>query len=275
MSQSKPRVLAELRPHPLAFAGHHILWIYVATVSAILNIYHDTVASWASDLPLIGGYVGDYAPYAVWGVLLVVPLLVVSILTISWRYFIVGLLVAAGLPLILRYVGWPYRPYLYFAGIAVGLLGILSTELHRRAHVYLVTDRGIVMEYRGLRSRRREILYSRITDLVMEKPLLGKIFGFGNIVPITGSGMGLGEDESAVITGVGAGRGAAAGVAVAGSRSVSVPRARTFYMLYAVPKPDRVYDIIVEAMRGTEEAPYLKKILETLEAQKRGPEGKG
>ncbi len=275
MSRAKPRVLAELRPHPLAFASHHLLWIYIAAVSAALNLYHDTLASLASSLPLIGEYVGDYAPYAVWGVLILVPLLVISVLTISWRYLIVGILVTVGLPLVLRYFGWPYRPNLYFAGIAVGLLGVLSTEMHRRAHVYLVTDRGIVMEYRGLRSRRREILYSRITDLIMEKPFLGRIFGFGNIVPITGSGMGLGEDEAAVIVGGGAGRGVAAGVAVAGGRSVSVPRARTFYMLYAVPRPDDVYNIIVEAMRSTEEAPYLKKILEALESQKRGAEGEG
>ncbi len=263
--------MMELRPHPLAFAGMYVFWVYVLVVSIAAWMYHGSLSSRASGLPLVGGLAAEYVPLAVWFLAIFLPALVYSIVKISWRYTGLAILIALVLPLAAKYLVGELYPYAYWIGIASGLLGVVSVELHRRAHRFLVTERGIVIEYRGVKHIRRELLYSRITDLVMEKGGLGKIFGFGNIIPLTASGIGTGEDVSGVMAGVGAGKGVAGGVAVAGGRTVSVPRTRSYYMLYAVPHPEKVYDVIVEAMRGSEEAPYLKKILE---AVSRGQEDK-
>lgn len=257
-----------LRPHPLAFTGLYILWVYVAFVSLFYILGRDLVVSRASSIPLIGSLVAGAAHLILWAVLILVPLTAVSVVKITWKYLLLGILLGLVAPALMAYLGWPTYPWLGALGLATSLLGGVFTELHRRAHVYYVTDRGIVMEYRGLaKTVRREVLYSQITDIVLEKGLLGKIFGFGNVIPITGSGLGLGADTAGAGVVVGGGKGVKGGVIVMGGRGVNVPRSRTFLMLYAVPKPERVYDAVVEAMRESEEAPYLKKILKAVEGK--------
>ncbi len=270
MEIRQPSVIKVLRPHPLAFAHLYMLWLYVIVLSVVFYLYHDNIESYAATLPILGSMIKGYATIILWALVIVIPMLIVSILKIVWKYFILGILLGIVLPVILWYFKLPLYPTLYYIGIGIGVLGIISVELHRRAHKYIITDRGLVMEYRGLKTVRREILYSNITDIVMEKGLLGRIFNFGNIIPITASGLGLGEDSSHVAVGAVAGKGVMVGGAVVGGRGVKVPRTRSFYMLYAVPKPEEVYNIVVEAMRATEEAPYLRKILDTLRRQQGG-----
>ena len=260
-----PKRILELRPHPLAFAWLYILWIYIMVISVVFYLYHDVIIEYASTIPLLGGWISSYAPLILWFIASAVPLIIASIIKISWRYALIGILIGLVLPIILWYFQGTWYPYLYYAGTAIAVLGIIGAEFHRRAHRYIITDRGLIIEYHGLKTVRREILYSRISDLVLEKGLLGRIFNYGNIVPISSSGLGLGEDTAHVGVGVGAAKGVGAGVIVAGGRGVKVARTRSYYMLYGVPNPERVYEVITEAIRGTEEAPYLKRILETLE----------
>lgn len=263
---SETNVKMVLRPHPLAFSGLYILWAYIAGVSLFYILGKDMIVSGASGIPLIGSLVAGAAHLILWGILILVPLTIVAVVKIAWKYFLLGLLIGVVAPALMAYFGWPTYPWLGAVGLATSVLGAVFTELHRRAHVYYITDRGIVMEYRGLtKTVRREVLYSQITDIVLEKGLLGKLFGFGNVIPITGSGLGLGADTANVGVAVGGGKGVKGGVIVMGGRGVNVPRSRTFLMLYGVPKPEEAYNAIVEAMREAEEAPYLKKILKAIE----------
>lgn len=255
-----------LRPHPLAFSGLYILWGYIAAVSLFYIFGKDMIASLTSGIPLIGSMIAGVAHLVLWGVLIIIPLIAVSVIKITWKYALLGILLGIVAPILMVYFGWPIYPWLGGIGLATAVLGAVFTELHRRAHVYYITSRGIVMEYRGLtKTVRREVLYSQITDIVLEKGILGKIFGFGNVIPITGSGLGLGVDTANAGVVAGGGKGVKAGVIVMGGRAVNVPRARTFLMLYGVPKPEEAYNVIVEAMKGSEEAPYLKKILKAIE----------
>lgn len=263
---SEPNVRAVLRPHPLAFAGLYLLWAYIAGVSLFYIIGKDLIVSSASSVPIIGSLVAGAAHLILWGTLILIPLTAVSVVKITWKYMLLGILIGVVAPAVMAYLGWPTHPWLGVLGLATSFLGAVFTELHRRAHIYYITDRGIVMEYRGLtKTVRREVLYSQITDIVLEKGLLGKMFGFGNVIPITGSGLGLGADTANVGVAVGGGKGVKGGVIVMGGKGVNVPRSRTFLMLYAVPKPEEAYNAIVEAMRESEEAPYLKRILKAIE----------
>lgn len=264
MEAKQPSVIKILRPHPLAFTHLYLLWLYVIALSVVFYLYHNSIESYVATLPVLGSMIKGYATITLWALTIIIPMLVVSVLKIVWKYLILGILLGIVLPATLWYFKQPLYPMLYHVGVAIGVIGIIGVELHRRAHRYIITDRGLIMEYRGLRIVRREILYSNITDIVMEKGLLGRIFNFGNIIPITASGLGLGEDSSHIAVGTAAGKGIMVGGAVVGGRGVKVPRTRSFYMLYAVPKPEEAYNIIVETMRAAEEAPYLRKILDTL-----------
>jgi len=260
------RILVSLRPHPLAFAGQAMLWVYVLVVSVIMYFAGDQVNASFKNMPVIGGLMGAYGGYAVYALVIVIPTLIYAVVKIVWRYFLVTLLITVGVPLVLAFIAKLPLRYTFIIGATVGILGVLAIEIHRRAHKYIVTDRRIIFEYNGVFKKiRRDLVYSRVSDIILEKGVLGKLFNFGNLTPVSQPGLGLGSDMSFVTVGGSVGKDVRAGLAVTGGRSVKVPRSRSFYMLYGVPHPERVYDIIIEAIKASEEAPYLKKILDKMD----------
>lgn len=260
------KVIAEVSPHPLAFSALTVFWTYVFAVGLVGLIYREQITEWANTMPIFGPFIGPYAPYLVVSILILVPALIYALIKIMWRYLIISFLITVVPPIIYPLIGgemWWTFPTL----MAVGLIAIIGIDLHRRAHKYIITDRRIIFLYNGLfKKTRRDIIYSRISDLIMEKSFLGKIFNFGNIIPISQASMGMGEDLSALTVGGGVGgKGVGVGGAVTGARGVNVPRSRSFYILYGVPRPEKIYDAIIEGFKSSEEAPYLKKILEKME----------
>ncbi len=262
----KEKILASLHPHPLAFAGQALLWIYVLVVSVTIYFVGNQVNALFKNIPVIGGLIGAYGEYVVYALVIIIPTLIYAAVKIVWRYFLITLLITVGVPLVLAFaVKLPLR-YTFIIGAVVGILGVLAVEIHRRAHKYIITDRRIIFEYKGLFKKiRRDLVYSRVSDIILEKGALGKLFNFGNLIPVSQPGLGLGSDMSFVTLGGSVGKDVRAGFAVTGGRSVKVPRSRSFYMLYGVPRPERVYDMIVEAIKASEEAPYLKKILDKMD----------
>lgn len=260
------RILASLHPHPLAFAGQALLWVYVLVVSIVMYFMGNQVSTSFRSIPVIGGLLGAYGEYVVYALAIVIPTLIYALVKIVWRYFLLTLLIAVGVPLVLALVVKLPLRYTFIVGAVAGILGVLAVEMHRRAHKYIVTDRRIIFEYSGLFKKiRRDLVYSRVSDIILEKGVLGKLFDFGNLIPISQPGLGLGSDMSFVTLGGSVGKDVRAGLAVTGGRSVKVPRSRSFYMLYGVPHPERVYDMIIEAIKASEEAPYLKKILDKMD----------
>ncbi|MCE4601718.1 MAG: PH domain-containing protein [Desulfurococcales archaeon] len=55
-----------------------------------------------------------------------------------------------------------------------------------RQYIYIVTDRRIKTVYKSLFSEvERDIVYTRLSDVVAEKGLLGEMLGFGNVYIIS------------------------------------------------------------------------------------------
>ena len=258
----KEKILAKVSPHPLAFAGIITLWIYTFLVTLLTWVYAKRISAYVSSVPIIGKFLGIYSPYVLLSIAIVLLFLIYSIIKISWRHVIIATLVTVSLPLLYSYFHvklWYVFPTL----LAFSVFALIVIDLHRRAHKYVITDRRIIFAYRGLlKTVRRDLVYSRISDLILEKSFLGKLFNFGNIIPITSSGIGSGEDISATAVGVEGGKGVKAGAAVIAGRGVKVPRSRSFYILYNIPNPERVYDIIISTVKASEEAPYLRKLVE-------------
>lgn len=264
------KVYAEIRPHPLAFAGDMALWIYTILASLIVWAKRASLAGPLEGLPLLGRLAPSIAEgwgvFAVIAVLVLAPVLLYSLFKVTWRPLAAAAVAVVVVPLVAWKLG--YTPAQGLAAlIGVSLLGLLGVELKRRRHLYIVTDRRIRTVYKGLlKEVQRDIVYTRLSDVVIEKGFLGKIFGFGDVYVISQASLGMGSDIAAVAVGAGGGSGPVrAGAAVGGGRSVNVPRSRSQYVLYGVPKPEEVSSIIVEAMKSSEEAPYLQKILEKLD----------
>ncbi len=227
-------LLVDTRPHPLAFAGLYVLYGYVLTVGILLWMRPLNVRL-PEFLPVEGEVL------SLW-VVLVVPLIIASLIKISWRWALASVILAA-LSTYMRMQGYP----LWLPEVAFGLPGILSVDFYRRGHRYYVTSRRLVMEKRFLTVRKRELPISKINDVIVEIPLLGRIFNFGTVIPLTASGLGVGEDLALAGTSMKVSR---FEVGVAGGRGVNVPRARTFLALYGVPDPDRISGIISSLIAG-------------------------
>ncbi|MCX9010504.1 MAG: PH domain-containing protein [Candidatus Methanoperedens sp.] len=197
-----------------------------------------------------------------WLLLIIVPGVIIALTKISLRWLLLFISIA----LSITYLKYTYSLDAFQINlllVAMGITGIVGTEMWRRRHRYYITNIRIITEVMG---KRRAIFYHRISDLMMETPLLGSIFRFGSIVPLTGSGIGVGMDMSLAGAGVGKNvKGKSIGIGFGGGKTVSTPRSRSSYVLFGIPNPEREYTRITEMMYEMSEAETLRKMLLKME----------
>ncbi len=230
-------LLLDTRPHPLAFAGLYMLYTYILAVGLFFLF-----RPFRLQLNLPSFIWGLNTDLILLWLMLVIPMVAASIIKISWRWSFLAIGLAA-VSTALYFYGYP----LWIPELLMGLLGNLAVDFYRRGHHYYITSKRIVMEKRFLTVKVRELPISKINDVVLEIPFLGRIFGFGNVIPLTASGLGVGEDLALAGSSVKVSR---FEVGVAGGRSVNVPRARTFLALYGVPDPENVSSLISSFLTG-------------------------
>ncbi len=230
-------LLLDTRPHPIAFAGLYMLYTYILVVGLFFLF-----RPFRLQLNLPSFIWGLNTDLILLWLMLVIPMVTASIIKISWRWSFLAIGLAAA-STALYFYGYP----LWIPELLVGLLGDLAVDFYRRGHHYYITSKRIVMEKRFLTVKVRELPISKINDVVLEIPFLGRIFGFGNVIPLTASGLGVGEDLALAGSSVKVSR---FEVGVAGGRSVNVPRARTFLALYGVPDPENVSSLISSLLTG-------------------------
>lgn len=120
---------------------------------------------------------------------------------------------------------------------------VLAVDLRRRTYRYFVGYRKVGITGGLLRRVERYISGDMVSDVIVVKPLLGRLLGFGHVVPVTPSGLGLGETFSVGAAGASAFKGLAVGVG--GGRIVRDIAPREWNCLYGVKNPDRVRDLIL------------------------------
>lgn len=156
--------------------------------------------------------------------------------------------------------------------IGFGAAGIISTDMYRRSFTYYITNQRIMLTNDFLMTKDERIVrHNHIEDLKMEQGVVGRMFNFGHVHPITGSGLGLGSDSSIAVVGAskdveGVGVGAAGG----SKRSVTKARASPSGTLYGVPDPRKVRDVISQFIEESTGVEHLKRIEDLLEAQAKG-----
>lgn len=260
------KILAHLEPHPLAFLDFYALFAYLVIIGALFLIFE----------PKIEGAIGNIIPSS-WTVdaafdlllaaCLIAPFLVVAVLRITWRWFFLSIGISVLSVVLKHYFSVPYG--LQLPSIIIGIAGFALTDVYRRRFDFYITDHRIIIELNFISQKRRELLYSKISDLVVERSVLGRIFNYGSVIPITESGFGLGEDVSGVtVAGTGSllPKGPKITTAVSGGRTISVPRGRSFYVLFGIRKPKVVAEIISQWIHEYEESAYLKKIAAGVES---------
>ena len=151
--------------------------------------------------------------------------------------------------------------------LLVGGGGMVYVNHLRRSFTYYLTDIRIAMhqDFLWFRTSERQVRYNHIEDIKLKQSLFGRIFGFGTVVPVTGSGLGTGTDEAMMIAAVGGeAKGFAAGIAGGSRRSVLRTSDNPCDTLYGVPDPGRVRDIIAQNIQDDTGVEHLKRIEELL-----------
>ncbi|MEM1550984.1 MAG: PH domain-containing protein [Candidatus Bathyarchaeia archaeon] len=150
------------------------------------------------------------------------------------------------------------------------VLGLFLVEVYRRGHRFFLTSYRIIAVKKFIWKEVREVMYDKITDIYVHQGLLGRIFNYGTIIPISESGFGLGEDASlAAISAEAAAKRGSLGVIFSGKRSVNRPKASSYFSLYGIPDPKRMRGIIGSKMLEMKETPILRRIEDLLREERR------
>jgi len=244
-----------LSPHPLSFMKLQILCIFVIVWGMLIfwlgNFqYQDLLGS------------NEWLPILVWGLVLLVVGVVASLVAIRWSIFFLYLGVFAGGVGLMISQNWLKDAMLFipFYSVAVSIVGFLIVEFYRRSHKYIITNLRIIFKGGVLTKRERTIRYDKIADIDARQGILGQIFGFGTIIPVSESGFGLGSDSTLAAGGVAVG-GKKAKVfgLVGGGKEVQTPIARSYYELHGVYPYKEIKKLVESLLQDVSPTPYQKE----------------
>ncbi len=228
----KENVEKVLSPHPLSFMGLQSLCIFLLVWGVLFW--------WIMTFSEFRGFFSEwYIAVATWGIILLLAGVIASLLSIKWSiFFLYAGIFAGGLGLIF-WQGWyakdTFSVFILFYSSFTAIIGFLFVEWYRRSHRYIISNLRLVFQGGIVTKRERTLRYDKITDIDSRQGILGQIFGFGSIIPISQSGFGLGSDQSFAAGGVEVGTKKVGLLGLfGGGKEVQTPRARTYYELHGV-----------------------------------------
>ena len=220
-----------LSPHPLSFMKLQVLCIFV--------IVWGVVVWWLVEFSAYKGMFNGNAwyPLILWGLVLLLVGVIAWLVAIQFSIFLLYVGVFAGAVGLIFWQHWETSLALFLLvySVAVSIVGFLIIELYRRSHKYILTNLRIIFKGGVLTKRERTIRYDKIADINAKQGILGQIFGFGTIIPVSESGFGLGSDTTMAGGGVAVGSKKARLFGFAGGgKEIQTPIARSYYELHGV-----------------------------------------
>lgn len=244
-----------LSPHPLSFMKLQFLCIFLIVWGVLVlwlvnfSEYTDVFKDW-------------YMVAVVWGLVLLLVGVIASLITIRWSIFFLYLGIVAGGIGLMAASGWLDAAKLFIPiwSVCMSILGFLLVEWYRRSHKYIISNLRIVFSGGIITKRERTLRYDKISDINSEQGILGQIFGFGTIIPISQSGFGLGADQSFAAGGIQVGEKKAKFFGlVGGGREVQTPRARSYYELHGVHPYKEIKKLVESAVQESVITPYQQE----------------
>jgi len=250
------KVEKTLSPHPLSFMRLQSLCIFLI-VWGILTGWMVNFSEWQSN------FIGDlWLTLSFWGIGLLLAGVIASLVTIRWSIFFLYLGVFASGTAIIFWLGLQENTgvFIPFYTVAVSIIGFLIVELYRRSHKYIISNLRIRFKGGIITKRERTLRYDKITDINAKQGILGQVFSFGTIIPISQSGFGLGSDKSFAAGGVevGAKRAKFLGL-FGGGKELQTPRARSYYELHGVHPYKEIKQLVEKLVQGHVITPYQQE----------------
>lgn len=254
-----------LSPHPLSFMRFQSI--------AIFLIIWGVIFGWLINFSEYKGMFTEYwVVILAWSLVLLVAGIVASITAIRWRIFFFYLaVVGGGIGLMYWQGGWLTNAKIFipFYSVAVSIIGFLLVEWYRLSHKYIISNQRIVFRGGIVTKEERTLRYDKISDINAKQGVLGQIFSFGTIIPISQSGFGLGADTSFAAGGVsisGKKGGGLLGI-FGGGKEVQTPRARSYYELHGIYPYKEVKKLVEERVQGSVITQYQQEQVKFQEEQ--------
>ena len=278
------KILKQTCPHFFAMMYLYISWIFLGLVGFFSILFNKEIYNWLSSLSF-GQQTSQITFFCMWSIALILPALIISFVRINWGWLFLAMLFCITgiilyyyryelgeisnsfiekneLTFISVYVKnyWPFSTSVEeiwnlenvhnYLLMFFSFLGLFRSNSFRRSHRYYITNRRIIARFCFFTIRERDLLYSKVDDLIIHQTILGRIFNFATLIPISASGIGTGGDEASFSAGAEQKlpAGPSLKVTIGGGRSVTVPRCPSFYALYGVPSPEEIKNIILKEM---------------------------
>ncbi len=248
-----------LSPHPLSFMKLQALCIFV--------IVWGIVVWWLTNFSTYSDMFNSnpWYPLILWGLVLLLIGVVASLVAIQWSIFFLYLGVFAGAVGLIFWQQWENDATLFILvySIAVSIGGFLIVELYRRSHKYILSNLRIIFKGGLLTKRERTIRYDKIADIDAKQGILGQIFSFGTIIPVSQSGFGLGSDKTMAAGGLAVGSKKAKLFGFAGGgKEVQTPIARSYYELHGVYPYKDIKQLVEDLVQSHVPTQYQKEQVE-------------
>jgi len=250
------RIERELSPHPLSFMKYQSLAIFLLVWGVVLG----WLINFSEYSSLFNS--NEWYPTMVWGIVLLVFGVIASLLTIRWRIFFLYLTVFLGGVGLMLWQNWLTiaNVFIPFYTLGISILVFLIVEWYRRSHKYILSNQRIIFKGGILTKQERTLRYDKITDINAKQGILGQIFGFGTIIPISQSGFGLGSDSSLAAGGIQLGGKKAKLLGIfGGGKEVQTPRARSYFELHGVHPYKEVKKLLEEMVQSSVITPYQQE----------------
>ncbi len=174
-----------------------------------------------------------------------------------WLTFSAFLLLSIGSVFLLRTFGFLRSvadAFLMAVTLLAGIAAIVIADFYRKSYKYYITNFRIAMIRKFLTYNEVYTRYENLVDIDVAVSILGRIFSFGSIIPITSAGMGMGANYS--------GRGSIGGNL--SLKGIDVPRAKPSECFYGIKHPYTIRNEIAEYMQKSSSSYELKQLKDEL-----------
>jgi len=248
-----------LYPHPLSFMKLQSLCLFLIIWGVVLG----WLVNFSEYKTLFSN---EWFVLPAWGLVLLLVGVIASLVSVRWMIFFLYLAVFVSAVAIMLWQNWFNKDtmsvFIPFYSFAVSIIGFLIVELYRRSHKYIITNLRVILMGGVLTKTNLSIRYDKMT-VYGEQTILGQIFNFGTIIPITQSGLGLGSDQTLAAGGIMLGGKKAKLLGIAGGgKEVQTPRSRSRFELHGVYPYHEVKKLIEKLVQENVPTAYHQEQVE-------------
>jgi len=149
--------------------------------------------------------------------------------------------------------------FLFSLTLISGAVAFFLADLYRRSFRYYITSFRIAMVRRFLTYNELYIRYENLADVDVHLSILGRLFSFGDVVPITAAGVGAGANYTGK-------EGPGGSIRM---KATDIPRALPSECFFGVKRPYVIRNEIAEYMQKSSSAYELRQIQQELSTQRR------